>query len=75
MGQRLRRGILLVLVVIQVLECIFSLHSARTMSFSLMKVSNESFLSCVTSDAAVTEAAASRPKAIFLKEGIVIPII
>lgn len=65
----------LVLMAMRTLEAFDFLHSARTMSFSLMKVSKESFFSCVTSDADATDAAASRPKAIFLKEGMVISIV
>lgn len=48
------------------------IHSARTMSLALIYSSKESFLSCVTSDAEASAAAARRLKTAFLKEGIVV---
>lgn len=49
-----------------------NVHSARTISFSLTNSSKVSFFSWVTSEAVATAAAASRPQAIFLTEGIVV---
>lgn len=49
-----------------------NVHSARTISFSLTNSSKVSFFSWVTSEAEATAAAASRPQAIFLTEGIVV---
>lgn len=50
------------------------IHSARTMSLLLMYSSKSSFLSCVTSDADATAAAASSEKTAFLKEGIFVKV-
>lgn len=52
-----------------------NVHSARTISFSLTNSSKVSFFSWVTSEAVATAAAASRPQAIFLTEGIVMYLV